>query len=206
MSAQAVIITSGGIGGNHDLVRQHWPIRLGNLPKKLLSGVPDYVDGSMLTVASNAGGHIINADRMWHYPEGLQNFAPIWPNHGIRILCGPTPLWLDAHGNRLPAPLFPGFDSLGALAYINQTGYDHSWFLLNQRIIEREFALSGSEQNPDITCKSMFGLIRRALPGATGSVAMFQKQGIDFVTHENLAGLVTGMNNLIGENLIDLSR
>jgi len=36
-----------------------------------------------------------------------------------------------------------------------KTGYDYSWFVLTQKIIEREFALSGSEQNPDLTSKSM---------------------------------------------------
>ena len=145
---QAVIVTSGGIGGNHDLVRTAWPERLGSPPKRMVSGVPAHVDGRLLTIAQETGARVINPDRMWHYVEGLRNWDPIWDNHGIRILPGPSSLWLDAAGNRLPAPYFPGFDTLGTLKHLRQTGYDYSWFVLTQKIIEKEFALSGSEQNP----------------------------------------------------------
>src|SRR5262245_39926539 len=154
LKAQAVIVTSGGIGANHELVRKSWPKRLGEPPRHMLSGVPDHVDGRMLAIVEAAGGNIINRDRMWHYTEGIENFAPIWPLHGIRILSGPSPLWFDAVGKRLPVPLFPGFDTLGTLAHLMSTGHDYSWFVLTQKMIEREFALSGSEQNPDLTGKS----------------------------------------------------
>jgi predicted oxidoreductase len=203
LRAQAVIVTSGGIGGNHDLVRKQWPKRMGEPPKKMLSGVPAYVDGKMLGVVAAAGGNIINADRMWHYPEGIDNYAPIWPRHGIRILSGPSPLWLDAHGKRLPIPLYPGFDGLGALEHITKHGHDHSWFLLNQRIIGREFALSGSEQNPDLTGKSILGVLRRGRGKTLTPVQKFVNQGKDFIVGSSIPELVRGMNNLIGENLID---
>src|SRR5688500_11874127 len=155
LRAQAVIVTSGGIGANHDLVRRNWPKRLGDPPKRMISGVPDHVDGRMIEITQNAGANVINPDRMWHYVEGIQNWNPIWTLHGIRILPGPSSLWLDARGERLPVPLFPGFDTLGTLEHIMKTGYDHTWFVLTQKIIEKEFALSGSEQNPDITNKSV---------------------------------------------------
>ena len=161
--AQAIVVTSGGIGGNPDLVKKNWPARLGNPPKKMLSGVPAHVDGRMLGITESAGGRIVNRDRMWHYVEGIKNWNPIWPNHGIRILPGPSSLWLDALGNRLPVPLFPGFDTLGTLAHIMKTGHEHTWFVLTQRIIEKEFALSGSEQNPDLTDKSVMGVIGLSL-------------------------------------------
>ncbi|MEO7455529.1 MAG: FAD-binding dehydrogenase, partial [Gemmatimonadaceae bacterium] len=141
MHADAVIVTSGGIGGNHDLVRANWPQRLGTPPRRMLSGVPAHVDGRMLAIAERAGARLINRDRMWHYVEGIRNWNPVWPAHGIRILPGPSSVWLDARGNRLPAPLFPGFDTLGTLAHLRTTGYDHSWFILTQRIIAKEFAL-----------------------------------------------------------------
>jgi uncharacterized protein len=201
--AQAVIVTSGGIGGNHDLVRRNWPERLGAPPQRLISGVPAHVDGLMQQVVAASGGRIINPDRMWHYPEGIHNFAPVWPNHAIRILSGPSPLWLDAHGQRLPIPLFPGFDTLGALQHITTTGYDYSWFLLNQRIIEREFALSGSEQNPDLTGRSIPKTLSRALPGAPGPVEAFKKRGVDFIVRRTLPELVQVMNGLAGQDLID---
>jgi predicted oxidoreductase len=205
LKAQAVIVTSGGIGGNHELVRRNWPQRMGKPPEHLITGVPDHVDGRMLEVIASSGGHLINSDRMWHYPEGIHNFAPVWSKHAIRILSGPSPLWLDARGQRLPIPLYPGFDTLGALQHILSTGYDYSWFLLNQRIIEREFALSGSEQNPDLTGRSIPKVLSRVLPGAPGPVEAFKKHGVDFIVRKTLPELVLEMNSLTGEELIDLA-
>jgi predicted oxidoreductase len=171
----------------------------------MVSGVPSHVDGRMLAITENAGGRIINPDRMWHYTEGLHNWDPIWPGHGIRILPGPSSLWLDATGKRLPPPLFPGFDTLGTLEHIMHTGYDYTWFVLNQRIIEREFALSGSEQNPDMTEKSVRDVLARVKPGAPGPVEAFKTKGVDFVVEDSLPALVAGMNRLIGEDLVDLA-
>ncbi|NUR74520.1 MAG: FAD-binding dehydrogenase [Hamadaea sp.] len=195
-TAQAVIVTSGGIGGNHDLVRQNWPARLGTPPKRMLSGVPAHVDGRMLGIAEDAGANLINRDRMWHYTEGIANWSPIWPQHGIRILPGPSSLWLDATGRRLPVPLFPGFDTLGTLEHIMRTGHEYTWFVLTQKIIEKEFALSGSEQNPDLTGKSVKQVLQRVLPGAPGPVEAFKKHGADFVVADRLPALVEQMNKL----------
>jgi predicted oxidoreductase len=206
LRAQAVIVTSGGIGANLEMVRRNWPERLGRPPARMLAGVPDYVDGRMLTVTEQAGGRVINRDRMWHYTEGIENWSPIWPMHGIRILPGPSSLWLDARGNRLPAPLFPGFDTLGTLAHVMSTGHDYSWFVLTQRIIEREFALSGSEQNPDLTGKSIRGVLGRIGKGAPPPVEAFKQKGRDFVVRDSLKELVGAMNELVGEERIDAAR
>lgn len=203
LKAQAVIVTSGGIGGNHELVRANWPARLGEAPARLLSGVPDHVDGAMLGVAEAAGGRLINGDRMWHYVEGIANWAPLWPRHAIRILPGPSSLWFDARGNRLPVPLFPGFDTLGTLAHIMKTGYGHSWFVLNRSIIAKEFALSGSEQNPDLTGKSWRQVLRRAGGGVPGPVQAFMDKGEDFIVESDFSRLVARMNLLAGEHLIE---
>ncbi len=206
--AGAVVVTSGGIGGNHDLVRQHWPVdRLGPAPQRMVAGVPHHVDGRMIGVAQQAGAAVINADRMWHYTEGIANWAPIWPNHGIRILPGPSSLWFDARGERLEPPFMPGFDTLGTLKRILASGYDYSWFVLTQKIIKKEFALSGSEQNPDLTGKSWLAVLRsRRRRGAPPPVEAFKRNGADFVVRNTLAELVAGMNELTGENLIDHDR
>jgi predicted oxidoreductase len=197
LNSNAVIIASGGIGANHELVRKNWPERLGKAPASLLSGVPEYVDGKMLAVAQNAGANIINSDRMWHYTEGIKNWDPIWKDHGIRILPGPSSMWFDASGNRLPVPLFPGFDTLGTLDYIMETGYDYSWLILNQKIIKKEFALSGSEQNPDLTNKNYKQVLGRAFgKNAPAPVEAFKKHGKDFIIKSNLNDLVKGMTQL----------
>lgn len=202
--AGAVIVTSGGIGGNFDLVRRNWPRdRLGEPPRRLLSGVPDHVDGRMLGITEAAGGHIINRDRMWHYVEGIENWSPIWSHHGIRILPGPSSLWLDATGRRLPVPLFPGFDTLGTLQHIMGTGYEYTWFVLTQKIIEKEFALSGSEQNPDLTGRDIRLLLKRLGKGAPGPVEAFKEHGVDFIVRDSLDALIADMRALAGDGALD---
>lgn len=200
---KAVMITSGGIGANFDLIRKNWPERLGEAPKRMISGVPAHVDGRMLEISEKAGGRIVNRDRMWHYTEGIKNWNPVWPQHGIRILPGPSSIWLDANGQRFGAPNFPGFDTLGTLEAIQKTGYDYSWFILTQKIIEKEFALSGSEQNPDLTGKSIKKVLSRVLPGPTAPVKAFMDKGEDFVIAKTLSELVAGMNKLTGGNLLE---
>src|SRR2546425_3319762 len=204
LRAQAVIVTAGGIGGNHEMVRASWPARLGAAPHRMLGGVPAHVDGRMLGIVEAAGGTVINRDRMWHYVEGIQNWNPIWPDHGIRILPGPSSMWFDASGNRLPAALFPGFDTLGTLEYLRKTGFDYSWFVLTQRIIKREFALSGSEQNPDLTNKDVRLLLLRAVSkSGPAPVEAFKQHGADFVVANNLGDLMRGMNALTDEPRLD---
>jgi uncharacterized protein len=205
LHAQAVIVASGGIGGNHDLVRQNWPERLGQPPRNMISGVPEHVDGRMIGITEAAGARLINRDRMWHYVEGIQNWSPIWPRHGIRILPGPSSMWFDANGRRLPSPLFPGSDTLGQLQYIMSTGYDYSWFVLTQSIIKKEFALSGSEQNPDLTGRSWLLTARRATnKGAPAPVEAFKSRGADFIVRDKLADLVPAMNALAGNDLLKI--
>jgi predicted oxidoreductase len=195
----AVLVSSGGIGGDIDKVKACWPTeRLGAAPKHFVVGVPAHVDGRMINIAEDAGANVINRDRMWHYTEGLANWNPIWPGHGIRVLPAPSSLWLDATGKRLPPFLFPGSDTLATLQHICGTGYDYSWFIADQSIVRREFALSGSEQNPDVTNKDIWQFIQQRLLSSKGTVPVqnFVKHGADFVVRDNLADLVAGMNEL----------
>lgn len=209
LSAQAVIITTGGIGGNHDMVRRYWPDRMGTPPASMITGVPAYVDGRMLDIANDSGVRLVNRDRMWHYTEGVNNWDPIWPKHAIRIIPGPSSMWFDALGRRLPAPYLPGYDTLGTLRHLRTTPeiakYDHSWFILNQKIIKKEFALSGSEQNPDITGKSRKAVLQERFlnKDATGPVEAFKRHGADFVVANSLEELVEKMNGLTDEPLLD---
>jgi len=198
LRAKAVVVTSGGIGHNHDLIRANWPAgRLGPCPETMIPGVPAHVDGRMLAISEQAGAGLVNRDRMWHYTEGLHNWDPIWPDHAIRIIPGPSSMWFDATGKRLPAPNFPGFDTNQSLKAVLSTGYDYSWFVLNQTIIDREFVLSGSEQNPDITGKDLRRtLAGRGGKGAPGPVDAFKNRGVDFVVADTLGELVAGMNKI----------
>ncbi|NHK38648.1 FAD-binding dehydrogenase [Thermus thermophilus] len=194
--AQAVVLATGGIGANLDLVRRHWPARMGRPPERMLSGVPDHVDGSGLFLAERAGARLVNLDRMWHYPEGVENHTPVWTHHGIRILPGPSPLWVDATGKRLPPPLFPGFDALETLRYLRSTSFDWSWFILDLATLKKEFALSGSEQNPDLTGKSWLGVVRNRLLGPAAPVRAFLERGKDFLVAQDLSELMRKMEAL----------
>ncbi|MGW6733824.1 FAD-binding dehydrogenase [Streptomyces sp. NPDC055013] len=204
LNAPVVIVTSGGIGANHDLVRKNWPARLGTPPKSMITGVPAHVDGRMLAITEKAGGRIVNPDRMWHYTEGLKNYDPIWPGHGIRILPGPSSMWFDAEGKRFSSPDIPGYDTLHTLKSISDSGYDYSWFVTTQKIIAKEFALSGSEQNPDLTEKNIWMLLSRIWQ-TPEPIERFKEKGEDFVVAKTLPELVTGMNKLTGDNLIELA-
>lgn len=196
LEAAATVVASGGIGGDPDLVRAAWPDWLGEPPRRMLSGVPAHVDGRMLGISESAGARLVNGDRMWHYVEGVENHSPVWAGHGIRILPGPSSLWFDATGRRLPVPLFPGFDTLGTLEWLRGTGYDHSWFVLTQSIIEKEFALSGSEQNPDLTGRSVRELLRQRLgPGAPAPIKRFTEDGADFLVADTLDELLHRMRD-----------
>ena len=204
---QAVIVTSGGIGGNQAMVEKYWPARMGRAPASMVTGVPAHVDGRMLDISESVGAALINRDRMWHYVEGLHNWNPIWPNHGIRILPGPSSIWFDATGERLPPPFYPGFDSLGTLEHLMKTGFDYSWFVLDQRIIKREFALSGSEQNPDLTGKSIRLLLKRAVSkSGPPPVEAFKEKGADFIVADDFEELVRRMNALAGESRLEPAR
>ncbi len=203
IDAPAVVVATGGIGANHDLVRATWPASAGRLPERMLSGVPDHVDGSGIEAARDAGAHVAHEGRMWHYPEGITNHSPVWTSHGIRILPGPSSLWLDADGHRLPVPLFPGFDSLGALQHITSRGDDHSWFVLDRTILGKEFALSGSEQNPDLTGRDVGLLLQRVRRDAVGPVEAFAERSPEFVAASTPAELAAGMNALTGTTRID---
>nr|WP_296065922.1 FAD-binding dehydrogenase [uncultured Actinoplanes sp.] len=211
LSAPATIVTTGGIGANHDLVRRFWPAaRLGSPPSSMVTGVPAYVDGRMLDILDQSGVRLVNRDRMWHYTEGIQNWDPIWPGHGIRILPAPSSMWFDALGRRLPDPCLPGYDTMSTLRYLRSTPdiaqYSHSWFILTQRIIKKEFALSGSEQNPDITAKDRRAFVKERILGrsAPGPVEAFKRNGADFVVASTLDELVAGMNKLTDTPLLNV--
>ncbi|CUX01113.1 FAD-binding dehydrogenase [Rhizobium pusense] len=204
ISAAAVIVSSGGIGGNQELVRRNWPVeRLGQPPQNMVCGVPAHVDGRMIAITEAAGGGVINRDRMWHYTEGVKNHDPIWPGHGIRILPGPSSFWCDANGDRLHAPAMPGFDTLGTLKMLGERGSGYSWFILTKAIIKKEFALSGSEQNPDLTGKNMRLLLKRLGKEPPGPVRAFMERGEDFAVRDTLEELVPAMNAIAGNDRLD---
>ncbi|MFE6337680.1 FAD-binding dehydrogenase [Streptomyces sp. NPDC057798] len=205
--AQAVLVTSGGMGGNAEMVRAHWPTdRLGPAPASMLTGVPAHVDGRMLLIAERAGASVVNLDRMWNYSEGLRNWAPVWPGHGVRLLSGPSPVWLDATGQRLPPPLFPGHANLHTLRHINLTRHAHSWVIMSRSMVDKEFELSGSDQNPDLTGKNPLLMLLKSHKSMFGPIRAFLEHSPDVVTRDRLPSLVRAMNDLTPQAPMEYER
>ena len=193
LESGAVVLATGGVGGNHDLVRADWPGGPDPAPHEMLSGVPDSTDGLMLGVAERAGGRIDQPRPDVALPggrrqplAGLDAARHPHPCPG-RARCGWTP---SATGCR--TPLFPGFDALGATAA-------HHWppaartpgSCWTCRRIGPEFSLSGSEQNPDIAQKSVKLLLTTRAGGKiTPPVQAFLDNGVDFLTAPTVAELV----------------
>ena len=131
---------------------------------------------------------------MWHYVEGLAQLGPrSGTNHGIRILPGPSSLWLDATrqaaSRRRTSPASTPSARWRTSA---QTGHDYSWFVLTQKIIEKEFALSGSEQNPDLTGKDSSCCSAGPAGGRPAPSRRSSDHGEDFVVADTLDELVAG--------------
>ncbi|QKW49925.1 FAD-binding dehydrogenase [Streptomyces buecherae] len=207
LRAGCVLAAAGGMGGSEELIHKHWPTeRLGPAPEELLIGVPPHVDGRMLSIVAAAGGSVIHLNRMWHYPDGVGHAEPAWPRHGVRVLAGPSPLWLDATGRRLPAPFFPGHDSLGPLGHVIGAGHAHSWLVLTRSMAERELTLSGSDQNTALAERDLRAYLTGLTARVPTSVQTLIRHREDLVVHSTLRGLVDGMNALTPASPLDYAR
>lgn len=203
-SAPTILLATGGVGGSPELVRELFTQSFGRYPDGMLSGNPAYVDGKMIAIAKAAGAHVTNSDRLWFYPDGVTNIEPIWPNHGIHVTAGPSALWLDATGTRFPPPLYPNFDTVGAVRHVVASGYSYSWLVMNREIFRKEFGMSGQEQNPALTGKHVWKIVKGTLrPTISPHLQDFLDRGEDFVTADSIVELAAGMNRVPGVTPID---
>ena len=199
IGAQAVVVTSGGIGGNHELVRRNWPARLGPAPQRLLSGVP----GARRRphARGDPGGRRQRGQRATACGT-TPRASPTTRRCGRSTASGSCPgrrrCGSTRPGSGCRCRCSPASTPSGTLAHIGQTGYEHTWFIATHKIVEKEFALSGSEQNPDLTGKDMKLLLNRARAGVAAPVQAFLDRGEDFVVATTLPELVAGMNRITG--------
>ncbi|MBM3556217.1 MAG: FAD-dependent oxidoreductase, partial [Alphaproteobacteria bacterium] len=80
---QAIVIASGGIGGNLQRVKRHWHPEWGTPPEILLNGAHRYGDGRLHDAAESAGARLTHMNRMWAYVGGIHHPKPRWPDHGL---------------------------------------------------------------------------------------------------------------------------
>jgi predicted oxidoreductase len=201
-----VVIAAGGLAGNLDAVRAHWPSDLGPPPEAMLNGSIPEADGRFFDIARRRGALVTHLDRMWNYAAGVRHWKPRWPHHGLSLIPGKSALWVDHRGGRFKdPPLVGSYDTRLLLQKICSRPKAYSWQVLNYRILRRELAASGAEHNRDVRDRKVLGFLRHILFGNDPLANEFLDHCPDFVRASTLAELVAKMNELAGTGDIDLA-
>jgi predicted oxidoreductase len=201
----AVVIAAGGIAGDHDKVRQVWPRdQWGEPPEPMLNGSILEADGKLLDRAEELGANITHLEKMWNYAAGVRHWEPLFPNHGLSLVPAKSPLWVNYQGRRfVDPPLVGAYDTLLLVERICREKKKYSWQVMNRKIANKEFAVSGAEFNPAVRDKKMLAFIARLLRGNGEQVQEFIDHCPDFVTAGSVAELAGKMNALAGSNDVD---
>jgi uncharacterized protein len=206
-TAPDVVIAAGGIGGNLDIVREHWPRNLGSPPKDILMGSHYYADGAMHEEVERRGGKITNLDRMWNYADAVRHPHPARPLHGLKLIPPRSGLVLDPTGERYgPIPLIPTFDAYYALERMCEDERKYYWMICNWRIARRELDVSGSQHNPSIREKRLVRFLLSVLLGKPTLVRHFVDNCPDFVTADSLPELTRKMAGVMEDGALDPQR
>lgn len=202
--AEAVVLASGGIAGNLELVRAHWPREWGAPPEDLLNGSHPEADGALHELVERLGGRVTHLDRMWHYAAGVRHWRPRHPRHGLSLVPPKSALWVDWRGRRLgPPPLVTGYDTRYLVETVCRQEKPYSWQILNRRIARRELAVSGAEFNAAIRERRPVRFVLGTLLGSDALVDEFVTHCPDFVTADSLPELAARMNELTGTDDVD---
>ncbi len=201
----AVVIAAGGIAGNHDKVREVWPRdQWGEPPEPMLNGSFPEADGKLLDRAQELGANITHLEKMWNYAAGVRHWEPAFPNHGLSLVPAKSPLWMNYQGRRfVDPPLVGAYDTLMLVDRICREEKKYSWQVMNRKIANKEFAVSGAEFNPAVRDKKMFAFLLRLLQGNGEQVQEFIDHCPDFVTGNTVAELADKMNALAGTKDVD---
>jgi len=201
----AVVIAAGGIAGNHDKVREVWPRdQWGEPPDPMLNGSIPEADGELLDRAKELGANITHLEKMWNYAAGVRHWAPPFPNYGLSLVPAKSPLWMNYQGRRfVDPPLVGAYDTLMLIDRICREKKKYSWQVMNRKIANKEFAVSGAEFNPAVRDKKLLAFLLRLLKGNGEQVQEFIDHCPDFVTAGTVAELADKMNALTGTKDVD---
>jgi predicted oxidoreductase len=204
IEAAEIVIAAGGIGGNLDIVRRHWPPSMGDAPEHLLMGSHYYADGAMHQEVERLGGNVTHLDRMWNYADAVRHPKPRRPLHGVKLIPPRSGLLLNPDGKRYgPVPVMPTFDAYYALERMCEDPRKYSWLVCNLKIARRELDVSGSEHNPQIREKRLARFLLSVVTGKPRLVQYFVDHCPDFVTAGSLPELAERMNGVTGTDDVD---
>jgi predicted oxidoreductase len=203
----AVVIASGGLAGNQDKVRALWPRdQWGEPPEPMLNGSIPEADGRLLDQAAALGANLTHLPKMWNYAAGVRHWAPPFPNYGLSLVPGKSQVWVNYQGRRfVDPPLVGSYDTLLLIDRICRERKKYSWQIMNRKIANKEFALSGAEFNEAVREKNLLAFLLRLLRGNGEQVQEFIDHCPDFVTAKTIPELADKMNALTGANDVDAS-
>lgn len=201
----AIVIAAGGIAGNHDKVREVWPRdQLGEPPEVMLNGSIPEADGRLFDRAEELGANVTHLEQLWNYAAGIRHWEPPFPNYGLSLVPGKSQLWVNYQGRRfVDPPLVGSYDTLLLIDRICREEKKYSWQVLNRKIANKEFSISGAEFNPAVRKKKVLAFILRLLQGNGEQVQEFIDHCPDFVTAESVAELADKMNALAETDDVD---
>lgn len=202
--ADAVVIATGGIGGNIEKIQSNWEPDWGKAPTDILNGAHRYGLGDLHDASEKINANVVNLEKQWNYAAGVRHPQARYENHGLSLVPSKSALWLNYRGERMgPVPLVTGYDTRYLVERICQEEKKYSWQVLNKTIAYKEFAISGSEHNQAVRDKKLFKFIGNVLFGNRQLVDEMLDTCPDFVTAGNFDELAEKMNALTGTSDVD---
>ncbi|MFN3603607.1 MAG: FAD-dependent oxidoreductase [Leptonema sp. (in: bacteria)] len=191
-----IVVASGGITGNLDLVRKNWGYN-SEIPKILLNGSQLESDGELHFELEKKGALLHKIYRQWNYAAGVHHPKAKFPEEGLSLVPVKSGLWVNVFGERIGnPPLVSGFDTLYLVREILKQAGGYSWHIMNYKIAKKELAVSGSEFNEAIRDKKLLQFLSILLFGNKKLLNTLMNHCIDFVTANSLEELVKKMNEL----------
>lgn len=197
--ANHVVMANGGITGNMEMVRRHWPSDWPAPPSRMFNGCHPNNDGRMHAAVKGAGGRLTHLDQHWNYAAGVAHPRPNYENEGLSLIPCRSALWMDYEGRRIgPKPLITGFDTRDLCKQVLQQPRPYTWHVMNRKIVLKELSVSGGEHNPNIRDRKFFSLLFTLLTGDRWLYEEMTENCEDFVVANSVPELAAKMNALTG--------
>ncbi len=200
---EQIVVATGGINGSIEKVRQHWDRKaFGEPPAVILNGAHPLAIGDLHEATERIDGAVVNLEKQWNYAAGIRHHQPRKRDHGLSLVPSKSAIWLNYKGERMgPKPLITAYDTRFLVDRICQEPKKYSWQVLNKKIANKEFAISGSEANPLMRDKKFVRFILQTLlTGNKKLVNEMIKNCEDVIVAYSIDELADKMNALTGDN------